>query len=95
LKVKPTLNDASSNLGVIEVKEGHAERAVQLWQEAFARSPGRSPIGMNLAIIYCGAGKFDKAREYTARVLQFNPDLPQAKALMRELSGDNPKCNAH
>lgn len=92
LKIDPTLTDAASNLGVIEVKDGHVERAVRLWQDAFARAPGRSAIGMNLAVIHCGAGQFDKAREYTARVLEFNPDLPQAKALMRQLSGDAPKC---
>jgi tetratricopeptide (TPR) repeat protein len=94
LKIDPTLTEAASNLAVIEVKDGHSQRAVELWQDAFSRVPGRSAIGLNLAIIYCGAGQFDKAREYTARVLQFNPDMPQAKALMRQLSGDTPKCNA-
>jgi predicted CXXCH cytochrome family protein len=94
LKIDPTLADAAANLGVIETRDGHVERAVRLWQDAFARAPGRSALGMNLARIYCGAGQFDKAREYAARVLQFNPDLPQAKALMRELSGDSPKCEA-
>jgi len=94
LKIDPTLNDAATNLGVIEAKDGHVERAVHLWQDAFARAPERSAIGMNLARIFCAAAQLDKARQYAARVLEFNPDLPQAKALMRQLNSDSPKCDA-
>jgi hypothetical protein len=47
-----------------------------------------------LALIYCSSAQFDEARAYTRRVLQFNPDLPEAKALMRSLSADPPKCAA-
>jgi predicted CXXCH cytochrome family protein len=94
LRVDPTLIDAASNLGVIEVRDGHVDRAVQLWADAFARAPGRSPIGMNLARIYCSAGQIDKARDYISRVLEFNPDLPQAKAFMKQLNTDPPKCDA-
>jgi tetratricopeptide (TPR) repeat protein len=68
------------------------ERAVSLWQQAFERVPGKSAVGMNLAQIYCSSAQFDQARAYTRRVLQFNPDLPEAKALMRSLSADPPKC---
>ena len=94
LEKDPTLNDAATNLGVIEVQDGELQEAVRLWQQAFARAPGRSPIGMNLARVYCGAGQLDKARTYTARVLEFNPDLGPAKALMRQLNTDSPKCDA-
>jgi predicted CXXCH cytochrome family protein len=94
LHVDPTLIDAASNLGVIEVRDGHIDRAVQLWSDTFARAPGRSGIGMNLARIYCSAGQIDKARTYIIRVLEFNPDLPQAKALLKQLNSDTPKCDA-
>ena len=94
LRADPTLIDAAANLGVIEIRDGHTGRAVQLWADAFARTPGHSGIGMNLARIYCSAGHIDKARDYISRVLEFNPDLPQAKALMKELSSDAPKCDA-
>jgi predicted CXXCH cytochrome family protein len=94
LKNDPTLNDAATNLGVIEAQEGHLDETVRLWQDAFARAPGRSAIGMNLARVYCGAGQLDKARTFTTRVLEFNPDLSAAKALMRQLNSDSPKCDA-
>ncbi len=93
LRADPTLIDAASNLGVIEVRDGHLDRAVRLWDDAFAHAPGRSVIGMNLARIYCGGAQLDKARTYVTRVLQFNPDLPQAKALMKQLNTDTPNCS--
>jgi hypothetical protein len=48
---------------------------------------------MNLARVYCGGAQFDRAREIVERVLQFDPDLPQAKALMRRLSAQPPACD--
>jgi predicted CXXCH cytochrome family protein len=92
LRIDPTLIDAASNLGVIEIKDGHIDRALQLWSDAFARAPGRSAIGMNLARIYCSGTQIDKARTYVTRVLQFNPDLPPAKALMKQLNSETPNC---
>jgi predicted CXXCH cytochrome family protein len=94
LAADPLSIDAAANFGVIEARDGHIDRAIKLWQDVFARAPGRSAIGMNLARLYCGAGQFPKAREFTIRVLEFNPDLPQAKALMQQLNGDSPKCDA-
>jgi predicted CXXCH cytochrome family protein len=94
LRIDPMLIDAASNLGVIEVRDGHIDRALQLWSDTFARAPGRSGIGTNLARIYCKLGQFDKARDYIIRVLEFNPDLSQAKVLMKQLNTDTPKCDA-
>jgi tetratricopeptide (TPR) repeat protein len=94
LEIDPLANEAAGNLGVIEAQEGHMERAVSLWQQVFVRVPGKSAVGMNLAQVYCSSAQFDQARAYTQRVLQFNPDLSEAKALIRSLSADPPKCAA-
>jgi predicted CXXCH cytochrome family protein len=90
----PTLIDAAANLGVIEARAGHLDRAVTLWQDAFNRAPGRSAIGMNLAHVACDAGQFDKARAYISRVLQFNPDSPSAKNFSRALAAAQPNCKS-
>ena len=90
----PTLIDAAANLGVIEARAGHLDRAVTLWQGAFDRAPGRSAIGMNLAHISCDSGQFDKARAYVARVLQFNPDSPSAKNFAKALTAAQPNCKS-
>ena len=47
---------------------------------------------MNLARAYCGAGQIDKARDFTLRVLEFNPDLTSAKRLLHEINETPPKC---
>jgi len=88
----PNLLDASTNLGVIEANSGHLREAVRLWEQAFRRAPGRSSIGMNIARAFCGAGQVNEARDFTQRVLQFNPDLDAAKNLINGLNTTPPNC---
>ncbi len=88
----PNLLDAATNLGVIEANRGHIRDAVTLWEGAFQRAPGRSSIGMNIARAFCSAGQVEQARDFTMRVLQFNPDLDSAKKLLNGLNGTPPKC---
>jgi tetratricopeptide (TPR) repeat protein len=87
-----TLVDAATNLGVIEAQAGDLHEAIKLWQNAFERTPARSTIGLNLARAYCAAGKFDEARTYTLRVLEFNPDLPSARKLVQSLNRTPATC---
>jgi len=94
LRIDPLIIDAAANLGVIEARAGHFDRAVALWEPAFDRAPGRSAIGMNLAHIACDAGQFDKARAYVARVLQFNPDSPAVKTFAKQIASDPPNCKS-
>ena len=86
------LIDAATNLGVLDAKSGHMREAVALWEGAFHRDPGKSSVGMNLAYAFCSSGQFDAARDFTLRVLEFNPDLDSAKHLLHELNGTPPKC---
>jgi tetratricopeptide (TPR) repeat protein len=95
LGIDATLIDAATNLGVIEATRGHLREALRLWEDAFQRAPGQSRIGMNIAQVLCEAGQPGKARDYVLRVLEFNPDLPEAKSLLRRLNmnSDPTKCN--
>jgi tetratricopeptide (TPR) repeat protein len=95
LRIDPLIIDAAANLGVIEARAGHFDRATALWEPAFNRAPGRSAIGMNLAHIACDAGQFDKARAYVARVLEFNPDAPAVKTFAKQIATDPPNCKSH
>jgi hypothetical protein len=92
LSFDPTLVDAATNLGVIEANRGHGREAVRLWQDAFQRAPGQSNIGMNIARVLCDAGQPGSARDYVLRVLEFNPDLPEARNLLRGLNATPPNC---
>jgi Flp pilus assembly protein TadD len=92
LAIDPTLIDAATNLGAIEANRGHLREAVRLWENAFERAPGQSRIGMNIARLFCDTGQPGNARDYVLRVLEFNPDLPEAKDLLQRLNRTPPKC---
>jgi len=93
LTVDPMLIDAATNLGAIEASRGHLREALKLWQDAFQRAPGQSRIGMNIARLFCNSAQPNNARDYVLRVLEFNPDLPEAKNLLQRLNSGSPKCN--
>jgi predicted CXXCH cytochrome family protein len=93
LALDPAAIDAATNLGVMNAKSGDLTSAVALWKRAFENSPGTSRIGMNIAFAYCAAGKFDDARTYVRRVLEFNPDLGVAKKLDERLAANPPSCS--
>jgi predicted CXXCH cytochrome family protein len=92
LEIDQLSNEAALNLGVIEAQAGNADRAIKLWQGPFERIPGRSEVGMNLALLYCSTGKIEKARATIVQVLKFNPDLTQARNLQRQLNADPATC---
>jgi Flp pilus assembly protein TadD len=94
LALDPTLIDAATNLGVIEARSGHVRSAIDLWQGAFDRAPGKSTIGMNLARTLCESGQKGDARAIVLRVLQFNPDLSAARKLLQHLNADPPDCGS-
>jgi tetratricopeptide (TPR) repeat protein len=93
LALDSNLVDAATNLGVIEAQAGDIPNAMKLWQSAFQRAPARSSIGLNLARADCAAGKFDEARTYILRVLEFNPDLPSARKLLHSLNSKPASCS--
>jgi Flp pilus assembly protein TadD len=92
LAIDPALIDAATNLGAIEANRGHLREALKLWQDAFQRAPGQSRIGMNIARLFCDTAQSNNARDYVLRVLEFNPDLPEAKNLLQQLNDGSRKC---
>jgi hypothetical protein len=92
LALDPDLLDAADNLGVIEAESGNLREAIELWQGAFRRAPGRSGIGLNLTRSLCAVGRFDDARSHILRVLEFNPDMGAGKRLLQSLDRTPPAC---
>ncbi len=92
LRADPSQLDATVNLGVIEAQSGYPKAALELWQAAFERAPAHSAIGIDLALVSCDLGQFATARGYLTRVLQFNPDLGNARQFLEHLSAQPPKC---
>jgi predicted CXXCH cytochrome family protein len=93
LRVNPLAIDAAANLALMEAQQGHFDRAITLWKSAFARYPGRSTLGINLARAQCLSGHGDDSRASIARVLQFNPDLTLAHDMLRQLQSGEVKCD--
>jgi len=92
LTLDPDSIDAATNLAVIEARSRHVDEAIELWEGAFRRAPGRSSLGMNLAVTFCNEKRFDDARNAVLRVLEFNPDLGQAKEILQSLNRTPPSC---
>jgi len=92
LQNDPNSIDAATNLGVLEATQGNPQQAIQLWQDAFERAPGRSQIGMNLARLFCQTEQFESARSSVLHVLRFNPDLDSAKMMLNALNAHPPRC---
>ena len=92
LALDPDLIDAAANLGVIEANQGRLREPLRLWQSAFERAPARSAIGMNVARVLCAAGEFDSARSTILRVLEFNPDMAEARESLQQLNRTPPVC---
>ena len=85
--------EAATNLGVIEAKAGHLRRAVSLWQQVFKEAPWRSSVGLDIALGYCAANRYDEAKVYVKRVLEFNPDFAMGRSLLDRLSANPPDCS--
>ena len=77
---------AATDLGVIAAQTGNLKEAERLWRQAFEREPGSSAIGLNLSKALITEGKREEARETVERVLEFNPDLPEAEQLLERMS---------
>ena len=93
LAENPTLIDAATNLGVIEAQSGNFPVAVQLLQGAFSRAPWQSSVGIDLARVFCFAGRPEQGQSVLDRVLEFNPDMKAAKRLRDDLSRSKPPCS--
>jgi tetratricopeptide (TPR) repeat protein len=92
LALNPELVEAETNLGILDAQTGDFNDAIRLWEDAFERAPGDSEIGIDLARVFCAEKQLGHARDATMRVLEFNPDFPQAKALLKDLNSDRPHC---
>jgi Flp pilus assembly protein TadD len=86
-------DEAATNLGALEAGEGNLKGAVTLWEGPFLRAPWRSEIGIDIALAYCAAERFEIARSYIDRVLEFNPDFSTAQKIKTQLTSVPPHCS--
>lgn len=92
LRIQPLALDAAANLALLEANAGHLDRAAALWKSVFARVPGRSSWGIDLARALCLSGHGEEAKAAIGRVLEFNPDLSTARGMLQQLETGEVKC---
>jgi tetratricopeptide (TPR) repeat protein len=92
LRITPLALEAAANLALIEASAGNLDRAAALWKSTFARDPGRSTWGIDLARALCLSAHGVEAKAVLARVLEFNPDFSTARGMMRQLESGDVKC---
>ena len=92
LRIKPLFLDAEANLALLEANAGNLDRAAALWKSAFARAPGRSTLGINLARAMCLTGHGEESKAAIERVLRFNPDLSTARGMLKQLESGEVSC---
>jgi Tetratricopeptide repeat/Cytochrome c554 and c-prime len=95
LTKNPFSDVAATDLGVITAESGNLAQAIRLWKVVFAKEPEKSAVGTNLSKAFCAEGNAREAHATVERVLEFNPDLPQARELLRDLNRTPPDCELH
>lgn len=89
-KLVPKRPEVMDTFGWLLVKNGESQRALPILQSAVSIAPGKPEIRYHMAVALTKVGKNREARKQLDRLLQLNPDFPnasQAAALRRRLSG--------
>ena len=76
---------AANELGLIEVRQGALERAVDYFAIALKAAPGSHLIAFNLGSAYDDLGQFDKAVEFYRLTLSLAPEYAKAQRALTRL----------
>lgn len=94
LDVDPDEAVAASNLAEIYATHGDLQKAIPLWARTFAQDHGKSEVGVDLSIALEKEGHRAAACQTLVTVLRHNPDLGQARAMLRDLETVAGQCPA-
>lgn len=92
LKTHPDDADALSNLGVVLVRLGRLDEAVQEYEAAERLRPGDWRIQLNLALAYRKSGRLKEATEQLEKLHSMTPQVKQISLLLADSDlqlGDN------
>ena len=76
---------AANELGLIEIRQGALERAVDYFAVALKAAPGNHLIAFNLGAAYHDLGQFDKAAEFYHLTLSLAPEYAKAQRALTHL----------
>jgi tetratricopeptide (TPR) repeat protein len=78
IKLDPTLAQARSKLGVLDMSEGHPDDAIQNFKKAIELDPQLTEAQLNLATIYDGRGQVKEAEALLSQATEEDPKYAQA-----------------
>jgi tetratricopeptide (TPR) repeat protein len=78
---------AAAALGAYQMQSGNLAEAIELWRQALALNPAMTLVRVNLARALLRTGNPNEAKMTLEKALQFNPASPEARDLLRQLSG--------
>lgn len=78
IKLDPTLAQARSKLGVLDMSQGQVDDAIQNFKKALEIDPQLTEAQVNLATIYDGKGQVKEAETLLRRALESDPRYAQA-----------------
>ncbi len=87
LDLDPDLVTAWANAGSVQLMQQQFDEAQQKFERALEIDPTYVAALGNLSLIYREQGKMAEAKELLRRLLTFQPNDPNARALLRELEG--------
>ncbi|WP_437206168.1 tetratricopeptide repeat protein [Planctomicrobium sp. SH664] len=74
IRVLPPHVNILNELGLIELSEGHPDRALPLFQQAVVLSPNSSESHLNLGVAYGQLGRIPESKLHFQRAVELNPE---------------------
>ena len=78
IKLDPTVAQAWSKLGVLDMSQGRPDDAIQNFKKAIEIDPQLTEAQLNLATIYDAKGQFKEAEALLTRAIENDPQYAQA-----------------
>lgn len=92
LNANPYSSLAAANLALIDFRRKDFAEAARLWAGVVEHAPMETAAGINLAVLECGAGRREAAKNALERVLEFAPDDQRARAMLKEIEDGKQAC---
>jgi tetratricopeptide (TPR) repeat protein len=87
LRVNPTSAAPDYNLGVVDLRKGRFEKALQSFKKAAGKIPWNAETHYNLAMCYWKMARQRPCRLELEKALTFNPGMEKARQALENLNG--------
>ena len=85
VRIRPTLAAAWNNLGVLYLRQGRPQKAVDALERGIAAAPEDELLYLNLGRIYVQTKRYAEAKAAILRLLRVKPESGIAKKALQDL----------